>query len=101
MLKVAEVYEKQIKELKERADGSEYANFTKIYETRECLINPKYIVAITAHEFTSPADLKKLEGQIPEGSKFSKLVVDGNSFRSSEIIVVGSFEYFCQVLEQT
>ena len=101
MLKVAEVYEKQIKEQIERADGSEYSQFSKVFDTRDCLVNPHYIVAVTPHEFTSAGDLKRLEGRIPHGSKFSKLIVDGNSFRASEIIVVGSFEHFCQSLETT
>ena len=101
MLKVSEVYEKQIKETVERPDGSEYTVFSTIYDARECLVNPHYIVAVKPYEFKSSADMEKLEGRIPQGSKFSKLVVDGNSFRSSEIIVLGSFEHFSQSLGKT
>ena len=100
MLKVSEVYEKQIRVVKERPDGSDYINFEKIYETRECLLNIEYVVSIHPHEFTTSMDEKKLEGRFPEGTKFSTFVLDGNSFRSSEIIVVGSFDKFCGLLQE-
>ena len=99
MLKVEEVYEKQVKTLTERPDGSEFVTFTKTLSTRICLVNPTYIVAIHPHEFTSSSSQDKVAAAFPEGTKFSTLVVDGNSFRKSEIVVVGSFEKFCQTLE--
>ena len=99
MLKISEIYEKQIKTFQERPDGSEYANFSKVYESRECLINPDYIVAVHPFEFSSSSEQKKLEGRFPEGTKFCTFVVDGNSFRTSEILVVGSFDKFCRILE--
>ena len=98
MLKVSEVFEKQIREIKERPDGSEYAAFSKVYDTRECLLNTHYIVSVHPHEFSSSTDLTKLQGRFPDGTKFSTFVLDGNSFRSSEIVVVGSFEKFSQEL---
>jgi hypothetical protein len=100
MLKVSEVYEKQIRVTKERPDGSDYINFEKIYTTRECLLNTGYVVSIHPHEFSSSAELKKMEGRFPEETKFSTFVLDGNSFRSSEIIVVGSFDKFCRLLQE-
>jgi hypothetical protein len=100
VLKISEVYEKQIKDIRERPDGSEYANFRKVYETRECLLNTEYIVAVHPHEFTTSMDLDKIQGVFPEGTKFSTFVLDGNSFRSSEIIVVGSFDNFCRLLQE-
>ena len=99
MLKISEVFMEQVKESKERPDGSRYASFRKIYNTRECLLNKEYIVSIYPHEFTSSSDLEKIDGVLPANMKFSTFVVDGNSFRSSEIIVVGSFESFCHILE--
>jgi len=99
VLKIAEVYEKQIRTFKERVDGSAYVNFEKVYDTRECLLNTEYVVAIHPHEFTTSADDRKIEGRFPEGTKFSTLVLDGNSFRKSEIIAVGSFDKFCRMLE--
>jgi hypothetical protein len=100
VLKVSEVYEKQVRVNKERPDGSDYINFEKIYTTRECLLNTEYVVSIHPHEYSSSTDLKMIEGRFPEGTKFSTFVLDGNSFRTSEIVVVGSFEKFCRLLEE-
>ena len=100
MLKISEVYEKQVKIIKERPDGSEYTNFEKVYDTRDCLVNENYIVSILPHEFSSVNDLKVIEGRFPEGTKFSSIVLDGNSFRTSEITVVGSFNKFCKILQE-
>ena len=101
MLKVSEVYMKQVRESKERPDGSEYASFKKIYDTRECLLNKEYIVSVSSYEFTSSTDLDKIDGVFPAGTNFSTFVLDGNSFRSSEIVVVGSFGKFCSLLEDS
>ncbi len=98
MLKVSEVYEKQIKTTKERPDGSEYTTFAKVFDIRECLINENFIVLVQPHEFTTEAALLQADSAFPEGTKFSTIIVDGNSFRKSEIVVVGSFAKFCQVL---
>jgi len=100
VLKVSEVYEKQIKNTIERPDGSSYINFEKVYTDRECLISTKYIVSVRPYEFTATQDIQKLDGRFPEGAKFSTLVLDGNSFRTSEMIVVGSFESFCRRLQE-
>tara|TARA_R110002060_G_scaffold31841_2_gene42460 strand:+ start:3164 stop:3475 length:312 start_codon:yes stop_codon:yes gene_type:complete len=99
VLKISEVFEEQVKVTKERPDGSEYVNFEKVYTTRECLLNTKYVVSVHPYEFSSSVDLRKIEGRFPEGTKFSTFVVDGNSFRASEITVVGSFDKFCGILE--
>ena len=100
MLKVSEVFMEQVKEFKERPDGSQYTNFKKVYNTRECLINKEYIVSIYPHEFTSSIDVAKVDGVFPAGTKFSTFVVDGNSFRSSEIVVLGSFDKYCRLLQE-
>jgi len=100
VLKVSEVYEKQVKTFKERPDGSEFVSFEKIYDTRECLLNTEYVVSIHPHEFTTSVDHSRLEGRFPEGTKFCTFVLDGNSFRSSEIVVVGSFQKFCRLLQE-
>jgi hypothetical protein len=100
VLKVSEVYEKQIKNTKERPDGSEFVSFEKVYDTRDCLINKEYIVAVQPYEFIASMDEKKMDGRFPEGTKFSTFILDGNSFRTSEIIVVGSFDKFCQRLQE-
>ena len=99
MLKISEVYEKQVASRQERPDGSELVQYGRAFATREILVNVDYIVSIYPHEYTSSVDLEKVEGVFPEGTKFSKVVMDGNSFRRSEMVVVGSFEKFCQQLE--
>jgi hypothetical protein len=99
VFKVAEVYEKQAKIVKQRDDGSEYASFEKVYDTRDCLINPAYVVSVNSHEFDASSDAKRLIGKLPPGAQFSVLVLDGNSFRSSQMIVEGSFEKFCALFE--
>ncbi len=98
MLRVSEVYEKQVKNIQEKPDGSEFVTFDKAFFTRDSLINNDYIVSVHPHEFTRGAGISKLEESFPEGTKFSVLVLDGNSFRKSEIIVLGSFEKICEAL---
>ncbi len=101
MLKVSEVYEKQIREFKEKPDGTEYVNFSNRFDSRDMLINKEYIVSVQPHEFTSSADVSKLEGCFPDDTKFSLFIMDGNSFRKSEIVVVGSFDKFCRLLQES
>jgi len=97
MIKISEVYEKGVRVTKQRSDGSEYTNFDKVLDARECLVNEDYIVSIRPYEFTSSSTA---EARFPEGTKFSLIVVDGNSFRTSELIVVGSFTKFCRLLQE-
>ena len=52
MLKFSEVYEKQIRTTNERPDGSDFIAYTTGFDTRDCLINPEYIVAV-------PSSLKR------------------------------------------
>ena len=99
MLKVSEVYEKQFRTTQERPDGSEYVGYSTRFDTRDCLINKDYIVAVHAHEFVSDLTAKKIFDSFPEGTKFSTLILDGNSFRKSELLVIGSFEKFSKILE--
>ena len=98
MLKVSEVFEKQTKEFKERPDGSEYAQFSHRLDSRDILINKEYIVSVQPHQFSS-TDMEKIERSFPSDTKFSLLVMNGNSFRKSELVVVGSFNKFCRLLE--
>ena len=98
MLKISEVYEKQVKVIEERPDGSEYAAFSKALRSREILINTDYIVSVCPHELTSSSVVDMVVAAFPEGTKFCILTLDGNSFRKSEVMVVGSFEKFCRLL---
>jgi hypothetical protein len=100
VLKVSEVYEKQVKTYKEHSNGSEVVSLEKVYDTRECLISREYVVSIRPYEFSTSQDNRKLAGRFPADTKFSAVVMDGNSFRASEIVVVGSFESFCRRLQE-
>ena len=99
MLKIESIYEKQIRTTNERPDGSQYMSFEKVYDARDCLLNPAYVVSVHPHEASSDGEYRKMQDRFPEGTKFTKFVVDGNSFRASEILVVGSFNKFAQMLE--
>ena len=99
MLKISEVYEKQVKEQQERPDGSVYSQFSKVVRPRDVLVNPSYVVSVSPYEPSSELCRQRLSDRFPEGTKFSVFVMDGNSFRSSEMIVVGSFDKFCQLLQ--
>ncbi len=101
MLKVSEVFEKQIKEWHERPDGTEYVNFVTVLDSREGLLNKDYIVGIRPHEYTSDRDLQRIQKSFPDNTKFSTIILDGNSFQKSEIVVVGSFDRFCQELQDS
>ena len=98
MLKIEEVYLKTVKEYEENPDGSHRVIPRKEYWTRDCLINPDYIVAVYDHEFRSSSDLTMM-GSLPKNAKFCRVVIDGNSFRSSEIIVASSFTKFMDELK--
>lgn len=100
MLKFSEVYEKQYRTTNERPDGSGYVSYATRFDTRQCLVNKDYIVAVHPHQFRSDITEQKMQESFPSGTKFSIIVLDGNSFRKSELLVVGSFEKFCELLEQ-
>ena len=98
MLKIKEVYQRIIKEYDENPDGTRRVVPRKAYSTRDCLLNPNYIVAVYDHEFTSSTDIQML-GSLPKNSQYCRVVVDGNSFRSSEIIVATSFPRLVSLLK--
>ena len=100
MFRVSEVYEKQIRTTTERPDGSEYVTFEKVYDTRESLINLDYVVSVQPFEFSSSLEQSKTRGRFPDDAEFCLFVLDGNSFRTSEIIVVGSFARFAKELHR-
>ncbi len=99
MFKISEIYEKQFRTTNEKPDGSEYVTYTTKFATRDCLINPAFIVAVRPHEPGPGLAQKLMVESFPEGSKFSTLILDGNSFRKSEILVLGSFEKISGILK--
>lgn len=98
MIKVEEVFQETLKDSVENPDGSLQIKTRKVYSTRECSINTDYIVTVHPHKFTSSSDLHMLKGQLLKGRLFSKIVLDGNNFRASEMIVVLSFDKLQELL---
>ncbi len=101
MLKISEVYEKQVKYPKEKPDGSPFIDFQRVYDSRECLINLEYVISVSSFEFSSSIDKERAAKSFPQNTKFSKFILDGNSFRKSEIVVLGSFDKFCRILQDS
>ena len=99
MLSLQEVFLKTTKETGENPNGSPRVVVRKAYWGRDCLINPDYVVAVYEHQFTTSTDQSMIAGQFPEGTQFCRVILDGNSFRSSEIIVASSFEKLQQQLK--
>ena len=99
MLKISEIYEKQTRTTNEKPDGSEYISYTTAFDTRDCLINPSFIVAVRPFDPGPGLAQKLMVESFPEGSKFSTLILDGNSFRKSEVLVLGSFEKISGLLK--
>jgi len=98
MIKVEEVFQDILKDSVESPDGSLQIKTRKVYSTRECSINADYIVTVHPHKFTSSSDLQMLEGQLLKDRTFSRIVLDGNNFRASEMIVVSSFDRLQELL---
>lgn len=100
MLKVKEVFQNTVRFQPENRLGNSSMQIKKVYSLRDCMINPDYIVAVYPHEFSSSLDLDMLEGLDTKGQSYCRVVLDGNSFRSSEIIINRSFEQMEQAFFQ-
>ena len=101
MLKLNEIYQTTVKY--ETSQQSEKISMQRktTYESRECMLNPDYIVAVYPHYFESSSDRKMLGNKFKGTEQFSRIVLDGNSFRSSEIIVSMSYEKLARLLVES
>ena len=99
MIKVVELYEEVVKNSVEKPDGSLQIRTKKKFSTRDCLLNKDFVVRIVPHEFTSSVEAEMLAKEGLEDSLFSRVIVDGNTFRSSELIVVSSFQEMQKILK--
>ncbi len=98
MLRVREVYVENVKYMpEEKAYAQPHKRAKRQFNSRECLLNPDYIVAIYPHSFQSSVETEMLQNNFSEDREFTRVIVDGNSFRSSEIIVNISYD---QLVEQ-
>ncbi len=88
MLKVREVYVENVKYMpEEKAYAQPHKRGKRQFNSRECLLNPDYIVAAYPHSFNSSVELEMLQENFSGEHEFTRVIVDGNSFRSSEIII--------------
>jgi|TARA_R110000796_G_scaffold109468_2_gene220889 hypothetical protein len=99
MIKVVEVYEEIVKNSVEKPDGSLQVRTKKKFSTRDCLLNKGFIVRVVPHEFTSSVETEMLAKEGFEDGLFSRVIVDGNTFRSSELIVASSFQKMQEILK--
>ena len=93
MIKVKEVYQEAAKyEANDKSFAQPQMRMKKVYALRDCLLNPDYVVAVYPHSFDTSVDRDMLENNFGDDDKFSRVVLDGNSFRSSELIVNMSYD---------
>ncbi len=98
MIKVKEVYTENVKYMPDQgAYAQPHKRGKRQFNSRECLLNPNYIVAAYPHYFQSSIDMEMLEDNFTGEHEFTRVVLDGNSFRSSEIIINMSYD---QLVEQ-
>ena len=98
MLKVKEVYVENVKYVPDQgAYAQPHKRGKRHFNSRDCLLNPDYIVAIYPHSFNSSVEAEMLQENFSGEHEFARVIVDGNSFRSSEIIINMSYN---QIIEQ-
>jgi hypothetical protein len=91
VINVTEVFEEIVKTPAESSVGTLQVRTKKRLSTRELLINPNYIVRVMSHEYTSSTDIDMLKEAGLDRKQFSRIILDGNNFVNSEIIVASSF----------
>jgi len=96
VFKVKEIYQETV-----RTESSHHRMvLKKVYSFRECLINPDYIVAAYPYKFSSSVDKDMLDGVADIDDEFTRIIIDGNSFRSSEMILGMSYYDFKKLVGQ-
>jgi hypothetical protein len=99
VLKVKEVYQDTVRYESEGGLGAPSMRVNKIYALRDCLINQDYIVAIYPHKFTSSLEKDMIKELDTQNESYCRVILDGNSFRTSEIIVNSSYEELAKALQ--
>ena len=99
MVRVKEVFQRPVERSPSNPGLTEpHMHMKKIYALRDCLLNPNYVVAIYPHRFDTSMDQEMLADNFSADEEFSRVILDGNSFRSSEIIVNQSYEHLSELL---
>jgi hypothetical protein len=91
VINVTEVFEEVVKTPTESSIGTLLIKTKKKLSTRDILINPNYVVRVMSHEYTSSTDIDMLKEAGLDRKQFSRIILDGNNFVNSEIIVAASF----------
>ena len=91
MINVSEVFEEVVKTPTESSIGTLLIKTKKKLSTRDILINPNYIVRVMPHEYTSSTEVDMLKEAGLDRKQFSRIILDGNNFVNSEIVVASSF----------
>ena len=99
MINVTEVFEEVIKTPAQSSTGTLQVKTNKKLSTRDILINPVYVVRVMSHEYTSSTDIDMLKEAGLDRKQFSRIILDGNNFVNSEIIVASSFHDIEKVLK--
>ena len=99
MLKLREVFQDTIRYQSEGSIAHPSMQVNRVYALRDCLINPDYIVAVYPHEFTSSLDRDMIQGLDAVNESYCRIILDGNTFRASEIIVNSSYEELAEALQ--
>ena len=99
MINVTEVFEEVVMTPAENSVGTLQIRTKKKLSTRDILINPNYVVRVMSHEYTSSTDADMLKEAGLDRKQFSRIILDGNNFVNSEIIVVSSFHDIEKVLK--
>ena len=99
MIRVKEVYQEAAKyEASDKSFGQPQMRMRKVYVLRDCLLNPDYVVAVYPHSFDSSVDQDMLSDNFSDTHEFSRVILDGNSFRSSEIIINVAYDKLAEQL---
>lgn len=99
MLSVKEIFQDTVRAENTKRMNHSHMVLKKIYAIRDCIINPSYVVAAYPHEFNSSADRGMLDDiELPSGG-CTRLILDGNSFRSSEMIVAMPYDDLKRMLK--
>jgi hypothetical protein len=91
VINVTEVFEEVVKTPTESSTGTLMIKTKKKLSTRDILINPNYVVRVMPHEYTSSTEVDMLKEAGLDRKQFSRIILDGNSFVNSEIVVASSF----------
>ena len=76
MINVTEVFEEVVKTPAENSVGTLQVRTKKRLSTRDLLINPKYIVRVMSHDYTSSIDIDMLKEAGLDRKQFSRIILD-------------------------